>query len=108
MSTTAAAPLSRPAQASVTMAGLAALSLGSFATVWGWLHPVMALVAAAACSLSAIACGHIGRFRGKRLAGAGRRAALLGIVLGWLGLTICAVALALYLGLIVGVSLLLS
>lgn len=58
------------------------------------------------CSLAAIPTGHIARFRGRRLNGEGRGLALASILTGWLALVICLLAYLAFLGLVVGLSLL--
>ncbi|MGW6143789.1 hypothetical protein [Streptomyces sp. NPDC055140] len=55
-------------------------------------------------ALIAVPAGHVGRFRGRHFDGEGRGTALLGIVVGWLLLFVCALAVLAYIGLVAGLA----
>lgn len=96
----------RPAKVSVFFAGFGIAALANFATGIAWINPAVFVGLAMLCALAAIIAGHVGRFRGRRLDGDGRGMALLGIVLGWLLLLVCVLAVVAVLGLIAGLSVL--
>jgi len=94
----------RPAKVSVFLAGFGVASLANFYTGIAWLNPGIFVGMAVLCALAAIPAGHVGRFRGRRLDGEGRGTALLGIVVGWLLLLVCSLAVLAYIGLIAGLA----
>ncbi|MEV3922580.1 DUF4190 domain-containing protein [Actinomadura coerulea] len=96
----------RPAKVSVFFAGFGIAALANFATGIAWINPAVFVGLATLCALAAIIAGHVGRFRGRRLDGDGRGMALLGIVLGWLLIIICVLAVVAVLGLITGMAVL--
>lgn len=94
----------RPAKVSVSFADFGVASLANFSTGIAWLHPGIFVGMAVLSALIAVPVGHVGRFRGRRLDGEGRGTALLGIVVGWLLLFVCALAVLAYIGLIAGLA----
>lgn len=80
--------------------------LANFATGIAWINPAVFVGMAALCALVAIVSGHMGSFRGHRLAGDGRSPALFGLLLGWLLIIVCLLATMAALGLIAGLALL--
>jgi hypothetical protein len=96
----------RPAKASVFFAGSGVAALLNFATGIAWINPAIFVGMAVLCGLAAIVAGHIGRFRGRRLGGDGRGMALLGILVGWLLIFICVLAVVAVFGLIAGLAVL--
>ncbi|GAA2280064.1 hypothetical protein GCM10010402_40980 [Actinomadura luteofluorescens] len=96
----------RPAKVSLFFAGSGIATLANFATGIAWINPAVFVGLAVLCALAAIIAGHVGRFRGRRLDGDGRGMALLGIVLGWLLILICLLAVTAVLGLIAGLAVL--
>ncbi|GAA1795758.1 hypothetical protein [Actinomadura chokoriensis] len=96
----------RPAKVSVCSAGFGIAALANFATGIAWISPAVFVGMTALCALVAIISGHMGRFRGRRLAGDGRGTALLGLVLGWLLIIVCLLATIAALGLIAGLAVL--
>ncbi|MFB7199783.1 hypothetical protein [Streptomyces sp. NPDC056240] len=99
------ARLRRPEPArDVSFAGFGVASLANFSTGIAWLHPGIFVGMAVLSALIAVPAGHVGRFRGRRLDGEGRGTALLGIVVGWLLLFVCALAVLAYIGLIAGLA----
>lgn len=94
----------RPAKVSVSFADFGVASLANFSTGIAWLHPGIFVGMAVLSALIAVPAGHVGRFRGRRLDGEGRGTALLGIVVGWLLLFVCALAVLAYIGLIAGLA----
>ncbi|GGQ24331.1 small-conductance mechanosensitive channel [Actinomadura coerulea] len=96
----------RSAKVSMFFAGFGIAALANFATGIAWINPPVFVALAMLCALAAIIAGHVGRFRGRRLDGDGRGMALLGIVLGWLLLLVCVLAVVAVLGLITGLAVL--
>ncbi|MES9539067.1 MULTISPECIES: DUF4190 domain-containing protein [unclassified Actinomadura] len=96
----------RPAKASLFFAGSGLAALANFATGIAWINPMIFVALAMLCALAAIAFGHVGRLRGRRLDGDGRGTALLGILLGWLLIFVCVLAVIAVLGLIAGLAVL--
>ncbi|MGI5205050.1 hypothetical protein ACQEU6_26170 [Spirillospora sp. CA-108201] len=96
----------RPAKVSLFFACSGIAALANFATGIAWINPAVFVGLAVLCALTAIVAGHAGRFRGRRLAGDGRGMALLGIVLGWLLILVCVLAVGAVLGLIAGMAVL--
>ncbi|GAA4377233.1 hypothetical protein GCM10023088_36860 [Actinomadura verrucosospora] len=96
----------RPAKVSLFFAGFGVAALASFATGIAWINPAVFVGLAMLSALAAIIAGHVGRFRGRRLDGDGRGMALLGIVLGWLLILVCVLAVVVVLGLITGLAVL--
>ncbi|MFD5120448.1 hypothetical protein [Streptomyces sp. NPDC058385] len=94
----------RPAKVSISFAGFGVASLATFGTGVAWLNPGIFVGMAVLSALIAVPAGHVGRFRGRRLDGEGRGTALLGIVVGWLLLFVCALAVLAYIGLIAGLA----
>ncbi|MFE0171319.1 DUF4190 domain-containing protein [Streptomyces sp. NPDC059002] len=78
--------------------------LGNFATGIALLNPPVFIALAVVCALIAVVTGHVGRFRGRRLAGEGRGLALAGILTGWLVLFVCALAILALVGLVAGIA----
>ncbi|MFD6425844.1 DUF4190 domain-containing protein [Streptomyces sp. NPDC060198] len=98
----AAAPRNRAATVSGFFALGAIGALGNFATGIALINPPVFIALATLCALIAIPAGHVGRFRGKRLGGAGRGVALASILTGWLVLSVCLLALLALVGLVAG------
>jgi hypothetical protein len=96
----------RAAKVSAFFAMSAVALLANFATGIAWINPGVFVTLALLCSLAAIPTGHIARFRGRRLNGEGRGLALASILTGWLALVVCLLAYLAFLGLVVGLSLL--
>ncbi|MFE3856772.1 DUF4190 domain-containing protein [Streptomyces griseorubiginosus] len=96
----------RPAKVSAFFAVGAVGFLANFATGIAWLNPGIFITLALLCALIAIPAGHIARFRGRRLDGEGRGLALVSIVIGWLTLFVCLLALLAFVGLVAGLSVL--
>ncbi|NDU76193.1 DUF4190 domain-containing protein [Actinomadura sp. DSM 109109] len=96
----------RPAKVSVFLAGSGIAALANFATGIAWINPAVFVGLAMLCATAAVIAGHAGRFRGRRLDGEGRGMALLGIVLGWLVIIVCVLAVVAVLGLIAGLAVL--
>ncbi|MGW0858633.1 DUF4190 domain-containing protein [Streptomyces sp. NPDC002690] len=95
-----------PRNPAATVSGFFALgaigALGNFATGLALINPPVFIALATLCALIAIPAGHVGRFRGKRLGGAGRGVALASILTGWLVLFVCLLALLAVVGLLAG------
>jgi len=96
----------RPAKVSLWFAGGGVATLANFGTGIAWINPGIFIGMAVLCALVAIVAGHVGRFRGRRLDGDGRGMALLGILVGWLLIFVCLLAVVAVAGLIAGLSVL--
>ncbi|MBN0042727.1 DUF4190 domain-containing protein [Streptomyces actuosus] len=81
-------------------------ALGNFVTGIAWLNPGVFVLMAMLCALVAVAAGHVGRFRGRRLGGEGRGLALAGLLVGWLTLLVCVLAGLALAGLAAGLAVL--
>ncbi|MET9604734.1 DUF4190 domain-containing protein [Streptomyces sp. NPDC006512] len=78
--------------------------LGNFAGPIAWLNPPLFVALALLCALLAIPSGHAARFRGRRLGGDGRGAALAALLIGWLCLLVTLLAVAALFGLAAGLG----
>ncbi|MCC5582161.1 DUF4190 domain-containing protein [Microtetraspora sp. AC03309] len=94
----------RPAKAGLAFAILSVAAIGNFFTGIAWLNPGVFVGMAMLFALLAIGVGHVGRYRGRSLDGDGRGMALLSIVLGWLMLFVCVIAIVALMGLIAGLA----
>ncbi|WP_328719705.1 DUF4190 domain-containing protein [Streptomyces sp. NBC_00247] len=95
-----------PRNRAATVSGFFALgavgAIGNFATGIALMNPAVFIALAVLCALIAIPAGHVARFRGKRLGGAGRGVALVSILTGWLVLLICLIGVLALVGLVAG------
>ncbi|MFD6533010.1 DUF4190 domain-containing protein [Streptomyces sp. NPDC060184] len=98
----ASAPRNRAATVSGVFALGAVGAMGNFATGLALINPPVFIALAILCALIAIPAGHVGRFRGKRLGGAGRGVALASILTGWLVLLLCLLGVLALVGLVAG------
>jgi hypothetical protein len=103
-----AASRNRAAKVSAFFALGGVAALGNFAGPIAWINPGIFLAMAAVCALIAVPAGHIGRFRGRRLGGDGRGLALASILISWLVLLVCLLAVLAYAGLVAGLAVLMD